>query len=120
MIDAHRRTGAVATVGTYRRDLRIDLGVIEADEEHRVRRYIEKPTHHFLVSMGVYVLEPAVLERIPEGTRFDLPDLIGSLLEAGQEVGSFEHPGYWLDIGRPEDYEQAQADVELIKGRVLG
>jgi NDP-sugar pyrophosphorylase family protein len=115
---AHKQSPAVVTVGTHQRDVQIDLGVIEHDTDGRVTRYIEKPLHHFLVSMGVYVVEPEALDAIPEG-RFDLPDLVASLIASGRTVQSYRHDGYWLDIGRPDDYQKAQEDVAGIQARVL-
>jgi NDP-sugar pyrophosphorylase family protein len=73
----------------------------------------------YTVSMGVYVLEPRALRHIPVGERFDIPDLVLALLEAGEAVGSFFYEGYWLDIGRHDDYEQALADYEQILPRLL-
>ncbi len=118
MIAAHRQSAVEATVGTYRRSVHIELGVVETDEHNRLLHYTEKPVHHYLVSMGVYVLEPSVLELIPE-KRFDLPDLVAALIGAGRDVHTFEHLGDWLDIGRPDDYAQAQADAGAIMGHVL-
>ena len=69
--------------------------------------------------MGVYVLEPAVLRHIKPGERFDIPDLVLALLDAGEPVGSYLYDGYWLDIGRHDDYEQALADYEEILPRLL-
>jgi NDP-mannose synthase len=69
--------------------------------------------------MGVYVLEPAALAHIPRGERFDIPDLVLALLDAGQPVGSHLFEGYWLDIGRHDDYEQALSDYEQILPRLL-
>jgi len=110
LIAAHRASEAPATVGIYRRDVRFDLGVVDIDDQHRITGYHEKPVQAVLVSMGVYVLEPSVLPLIPTG-RFDLPDLVTALLAAGGTVNGFLHDGYWLDIGRPDDYERAQADA---------
>ena len=118
LVAEHTRSGVVATVGTFRRDIKIDLGVID-EADGLVTGYTEKPTFHFLVSMGVYVFEPAVLDMIPADTRMDLPDLIQALLSAGQPVAGHRHPGYWLDIGRPDDYELAQQDYAQIKATLL-
>jgi NDP-sugar pyrophosphorylase family protein len=111
LVSTHRNAGAVATVGTYRREVKIDLGVLEVDEHDRIQRYVEKPTYDFLVSMGVYAFEPAALSYIQPETYLDLPVLITQLLDAGEPVATHLHPGYWLDIGRPDDYERAQVDV---------
>lgn len=118
MVDAHAHSGAAATVGTFSRDTKIELGVIDA-ADGLVIGYTEKPTFHFLVSMGVYVFEPSVLDLVPVAARMDLPDLIQALLAGGQRVASYAHAGYWLDIGRPDDYELAQQDFERIRATLL-
>lgn len=120
MIDFHSSTGAAATVGIFEREIRIDLGVLEISDDHRVVRYQEKPTSRYLASMGVYILDPDVLRYIPRGVRYDLPDLVGELLLQGRHVAGYCHDGYWLDIGRPDDYRQAQVDAPRIQARLLG
>ncbi len=107
----HRKTGAAATIGLYRRDVRVDLGVIALDGDGLVTGYTEKPTWQYVASMGVYALEPEVLEYVPASGPFDLPDLVRALIGAKRRVAGYVHDGYWLDIGRPEDYERAQNDV---------
>ena len=73
----------------------------------------------YTVSMGVYALEPAALGHVKPGGRFDIPDLVLALLDAGLPVGSYPFDGYWLDIGRHDDYEQALGDYETILPRLL-
>jgi NDP-sugar pyrophosphorylase family protein len=118
-VSAHLRGGAAMSVGAYQRDVRIDLGVLDVDPNNLITRYTEKPTYSFLVSMGVYVMEPSVLRHIPEQEPFDLPDLVRSVLGAGDVARVHLHNGYWLDIGRPDDYERAQADVDGLRTRLL-
>ena len=65
--------------------------------------------------MGVYVMEPLVRDFIPKGEHFDFPDLVQALLADGQKVVGYRCQDYWLDIGRPEDYERAQEDMERLK-----
>ena len=120
MIEFHRRHEAVATIGIYQRDAKIEFGVIETDRAGLVTRYVEKPVYHYWVSMGVYVFEPRVLEYIPKGRRFDLPDLIRALIENGERAIGYEHSGYWLDIGRPDDYQRAQDDFPNMRSRLIG
>jgi len=108
----HRERGAIATLATFRRDVKIDLGVIECDGEGLVTGYIEKPTFHYSVSTGIYIFEPAVLDHIPIGVRLDLPDLVRKLLAAGEKVATYPFEGIWLDIGRWEDYERAAQEFE--------
>lgn len=81
-------------------------------EEEKIIDLEEKPSQEFFVNTGIYVLNPEVLEFIPEGQRFDMPDLIKILLEHGKKISSFPIHEYWLDIGKIQDYEQAQEDVK--------
>ncbi|MBK7455288.1 MAG: NTP transferase domain-containing protein [Anaerolineales bacterium] len=107
MLKNHRERGMLATISCYQRDVKIDLGVIDVDSDNWVVNYIEKPTYHYEVSMGIYIFEPAILNYIPLNQKLDLPDLMLNLLKAGQKVNVFKFDGYWLDIGRPDDYERA-------------
>lgn len=120
LINAHNRSGAVATIASHVRHVKIDLGVLKVQEHNQVAGYIEKPTYDFFVSMGIYVFEPAVLKYIPENQYFDFPDLVIKLIEAGELVNSFRFDGYWQDLGRPDDYEQAVNDFEELKPQILG
>ena len=112
LVRHHRAEDNVMTIATRHRELRTEYGVIRAARSdtgsQRVVGYDEKPVFDFMVSMGIYVLEPSALDFIPDAGYFDLPDLVRSLLAANATVGAFEYDGLWLDIGRHEDYEQAQ------------
>lgn len=108
----HHACGAIATLATYQRDIKIDLGVLELNSQQQVRDYIEKPTYHYTVSTGIYVFDPRVLGFIPKSQPLDLPDLIRKLLVAGEIVATFPCRGLWLDIGRLDDYEHAVAEFE--------
>jgi NDP-sugar pyrophosphorylase family protein len=119
MVEFHRANGAVATIGVCERDIPIDLGVIDVDGASRVTGYREKPVYGYRASMGAYVFEPSVLSHIQRGRRFDLPELIGALLAAGEPVVAYTHVGYWLDIGRPDDYQRAQADFPQLRARLM-
>jgi NDP-sugar pyrophosphorylase family protein len=107
MLKYHRERGAIATVACYQRDVKIDLGVIEVSADNWLSKYIEKPTYHYEVSMGIYIFEPAILQYIIPNQRLDLPDLAIKLQNVGERVNVFKFEGYWLDIGRQDDYEKA-------------
>jgi NDP-sugar pyrophosphorylase family protein len=123
LVDAHRAAGNALTIATHRRDVHIDYGVLHHDgmagETRRVVGYEEKPTLSYVVSMGVYALEPRVREFVPADRPFDLPDLVLALLAAGEPVGAFPYDGYWLDIGRHDDYEQAIAEFDTLLPQLL-
>ena len=105
----HKERGAIATLASYRRDIKIDLGVIES-EDGWVKDYIEKPTYHYAVSTGIYIFEPEVLQYIEHGKKLDLPELVLHLMKQGKKVNVYNFDGYWLDIGRHDDYETAMEE----------
>jgi len=107
MLKYHRKRGAVATIACYQRDVKIDLGVIEIGADNWVSNYIEKPTYRYSVSMGIYLFEPAILQYIKPNQRLDLPELMMNLMREGRRMNVFNFDGYWLDIGRHDDYEKA-------------
>ena len=118
----HRASGAAATIATHKREIQISLGVLEFDDPSdptRLTGYLEKPQHHYEASMGVYCFAPRVVQHIPSGERLDFPDLVLKLIAAGEEVRSWKSEAFWLDIGRPDDYEQAQDDFERLRERLL-
>jgi NDP-mannose synthase len=112
MLCAHRESRAIATVAAFDRSVNINLGVLEIAKNSAVTAYIEKPTLHHSVSMGIYFFEPAALRYVTAGQRLDLPDLITALLDGGECVMAYKHTGYWLDIGRPDDYAAAVEEFE--------
>jgi NDP-sugar pyrophosphorylase family protein len=118
LVSYHRKHGCVATIGAFERQVRIDLGVIVTDGRRRIKDYIEKPTHSYLVSMGIYIFEPKVLEFLPDKGYMDFPDLVKQLLEADLPVGFRPFSGYWLDIGRHEDYSQAAEEFEQLREKL--
>lgn len=107
LVKYHREQGNVLTIATHKRSISIDYGMIQLDVTSRVRGFEEKPKIVSPVSMGIYVLEPEVLDHIPQGEYFDFPDLVQALLDDEQRVGAYLYDGLWFDIGRQEDYELA-------------
>jgi NDP-mannose synthase len=120
LIDHHRRGRATATIATCVKKVKMDLGVILSDLDGEVRGYMEKPTYDFLVSMGIYVFEPRVLSYIGHGERLDFPDLVLRMIDAGERILCYPFDGYWMDLGRLEDYEQAVKDFPLLRPEILG
>jgi NDP-mannose synthase len=109
LIESHRASGAILTIGTYCKRVDVDMGVLQLDPGGtRVCGYSEKPHFIYPVSMGVYVYEPAALRYIPVDEYFDFPSLVQKLLAAGEPVSYQVHDGIWLDLGRPEDLARGQ------------
>lgn len=119
LLTEHRESGAIATIAAYDYRTRIDLGILETGDQNRVKGYIEKPTYTNRVSMGIYAFEPAVLDFVPRGEHFDLPQLIMRLLDQGQDVRASVFDGFWLDIGRPADYAYATEKAAELLPKLL-
>ena len=144
IVDFHTSQHAIATIASHKRQVHIDLGVLQRDGgcqandraaimeacAYRDRcqfwrggclviGYNEKPTFDYVVSMGVYIFEPEVLAYIPKNKYLDFPDLVLKLIAAGEKVVSFPFDGYWMDLGRPDDYAQAAEDFSRMRAQFL-
>lgn len=119
LMDYHISSGAVATIATHNKPIKIDLGVLEMDKTGRLTDYIEKPTLNYNVSMGIYIFNKKVVDLIPQGEYLDFPDLVKKLISAGQKVIGYKSDDYWLDIGRPDDYEKSVEDFEKLRDKFL-
>jgi mannose-1-phosphate guanylyltransferase len=106
-VSCHRRQHSALTIATASRPTKMDFGVID-ETEGRVTGFREKPELSHLVSMGIYCMDPSILERIPSGVPFGFDDLMFQMLEEDAAVHVFKHNGLWLDIGRVEDFLNAQ------------
>lgn len=111
IIKFHHDNNAMATITLKKRDVYIDFGVVEMNTLNNIKTYTEKPTIQYLVSIGVNVFEPSVLKYVPDNKRLDFPDLVKVLIDNDEIINGFLFDGYWLDIGRNEDYEKANADI---------
>ena len=118
LVAAHRELGAILTIAAYKRTVSIDFGVLER-EGVMVRDYIEKPKLDYVVSMGIYVMEPKVREHMKPGEYLDVPDLVRRLLAKGERIGTYGFEGRWLDIGRPDDFLEAQSRFEEHRDQFL-
>ena len=119
LFDFHKREKGIATIAVHHRQVRIDLGVVQSNLDHVITGYIEKPTYDYTVSMGLYVFEPRVLEYIPTGQYLDFPNLVLKLIAAGEKVTAYPFGGYWMDLGRPDDYQQAADDFSTMRTQFL-
>lgn len=108
----HCASGAETSVSVFRRDVKVDFGVLEFDEALRLERFIEKPTYSFNVSMGIYCLSRRVVEALPRGEPYGFDNLMIDGIASRAHIRIAPFHGYWLDIGRPDDYEYADANFD--------
>jgi len=111
MLNFHRDLGAAMTVAVRQHEFNVPYGVVETDGVE-ITCISEKPMLRHFINAGIYLLGPEACQHIPNDQPFDMPDLITWLIAEGRRVVSFPIHEYWLDIGQPADYQQAQADAQ--------
>ncbi len=114
LFDYHLQMKANLTVATYARPNPIDFGVITVDDNGLAVGFSEKPVFNFVVSMGIYVFSKSILKYVPDKAPFGFDNLMFTLLDNGIPIHTFPFSGYWLDIGRPDDYQKANDDIDRI------
>ena len=110
-LEEHIRLKRLFSIASYRRIQKTDYGVLNV-EDHRMTGFQEKPETQFIVSMGIYAVSKKTVSYIPKDQYFGFDMLMLNLLRNNIQVGVHEHKGYWMDIGRPDDYGQAVDDLE--------
>ncbi|GAA3076293.1 nucleotidyltransferase family protein [Streptomyces olivoverticillatus] len=108
----HIASGAPLTIATYARQVNIDFGVLTTDSG-RVVGFAEKPSMDYRVSMGVYGVSRSALARYTPGLPLGFDELVLDMLADNTPPNAYEFAGYWLDIGRPDDYDRANAEFSV-------
>jgi dTDP-glucose pyrophosphorylase/predicted transcriptional regulator len=109
MVDHHQASLVQATMGVRHYEMQVPFGVVR-QRDGLIEGIDEKPVNRYVVSAGMYVLSPEVLDLVPAKQFFDMPSLFEAMLAAGQSIRSHQIDGYWLDIGRLPDYERANVE----------
>ena len=115
--DTHVKQGEVFTISSYIREQLVDYGVLETAGGY-LSRLREKPRMNYEVSMGVYMMSKCILDFIPNAA-FGFDHLMHDLVAADRNVTVRKFTGYWLDIGRPDDYVQAIDEFANMRTRFL-
>lgn len=113
-MESHINNNAEVTVASYRRIQKVDFGVIEHDETNRINGFREKPEYHFLVSMGIYAISKSVIDRVEKNSFYGFDHMMLDGIKKNSPFFVHEHTGLWLDIGRPDDYENAANIIETL------
>lgn len=104
----HRESGSRITVGVRRYSHTVPFGVVEHDDEHRIRGLAEKPDLTVSINTGVYCLDPELIDLVPRDTMSHMPDLVQRCLERGDLVSAWELTSDWIDVGTPADLARAK------------
>ena len=118
LLDTHIANGAPLTVATYQRVHQVDFGVLDV-VDCKVTSFTEKPPLAYSVSMGIYGVSTRHLERYTPGLPYGFDELMLDLIERGTLPASYDFDGFWLDIGRPDDYDQANREFDVLGPRLL-
>lgn len=113
LLNYHLTADALATMCVREYDFQVPYGVVEMTGA-TIQAIVEKPVHSFYVNAGIYVLSPQALPLIPTDSFYDMPDLFQQLIHSEKKICSFPIKGYWLDIGRSDDFAKANTDYEDI------
>lgn len=116
--ETHVAAGCQISVSAFRRHVKIDFGVLCYDDSGRLESFQEKPEYNFDVSMGIYCISRSVIEALPRGQKYGFDNLMIDSLATDRRVDIRPFSGYWLDIGRPDDYEYADANFDNLATRL--
>ncbi|MEM1717718.1 MAG: sugar phosphate nucleotidyltransferase [Thermosphaera sp.] len=121
LVKTHEERGALVTIALTRVDNPVAYGIALLDENGWIQRFLEKPgwgeVFSDLVNTGTYVMDPEVFDYIPSNKEYDFSkDLFPHLLKKGEKIYGYRMKEYWIDIGNPQKYIQANYDV--LKGKV--
>jgi NDP-sugar pyrophosphorylase family protein len=109
----HCERQAALTVATKLYEVQVPYGVVDSDEHtNAVTELREKPKYSVNINAGIYLISPATLDLLPAAGRYDATQLIEAAVAAGRPVYSYPIHEYWMDIGRFEDYDKANADAK--------
>ncbi|HEU4719554.1 MAG TPA: nucleotidyltransferase family protein [Bacteroidia bacterium] len=108
-------SGADMVVATVPYHVDIPYAVLETTDEQEVLSFLEKPRYTYYSNAGIYLLKKKLVDLVPANEKFDATDLMEAVIAKGYKLKSYPVVGYWLDIGRMEDYRKAQEDVKHIQ-----
>jgi dTDP-glucose pyrophosphorylase len=114
LLNFHQIEDSVATISIRKDSYQIPYGVIESDEENNIIQIKEKPNKEFFVNTGIYVLSPEALKYVPKDKFFDLPSLFDILKNKNKVIKSFVTSDYWIDMGKPSDYQKINEDLKVL------
>jgi len=111
----HQESGCLLTTAACQREVKIDFGVLQVDtDKRRLVGFQEKPLFRFDVSMGIHVMNLALLDKVPNGVPYGMDNLTMDMLRRDDPINIYPFSGYWLDIGRPDDFERANLEIESL------
>ena len=119
LYNIHKKNKNLFTISSYKRKDSIDYGLLKINKKNTLIKFVEKPNKIYQVSMGIYIIEKKIIKYLPNNRYFGFDHLMYKLLKLKKNVKVINHNGYWLDIGKPEDYINAIKQFKKMKNRLL-
>lgn len=116
--ETHVESNSKISVSAYRRQVKIDFGVLRYNELGHLTEFQEKPSYDFDVSMGIYCINRSVIEALPRARPYGFDNLMIDGLAHKRRIHIRPFAGYWLDIGRPDDYEYADEHFDELAAKL--
>ncbi|MDO6759746.1 nucleotidyltransferase family protein [Tamlana sp. 2_MG-2023] len=110
-----KESGADMAVAATTYQVNVPYAVLETDNQQFVKTLKEKPKYRYYSNAGIYILKKSLLDMIPKGEFYDITDLMEKVLAMDNKLITYPINGYWLDIGKHEDFAKAQEDIKHIK-----
>jgi NDP-mannose synthase len=114
----HARQNKAVSVAAFKRDAKIDFGVLQYDAGGHLTAFQEKPVYHFDVSMGVYCISRKIIEALPRGEKYGFDNLMLDGIKNKSDIHIHPFEGFWLDVGRPEDYDYVNENYPEVKKKL--
>lgn len=114
LLQFHQTEGHAVTMCVRNYEYQVPYGVVHLNEDYKVAEIVEKPRHSFLVSAGIYVLNPSTIPLIPPRSYFDMPSFLDLVAKQPEGVGCFPIHDYWIDIGENQEYQRANTEYRSV------
>lgn len=115
----HVENKNIFTISSYQREIKSEFGVLELNDQNKLIGFREKPVTKYDVSMGIYMVSKRAVTYIPENTFYGFDHLMLDLIKHNDNANAERFSGYWLDIGRPDDYMQAIDEFDKLQSNFL-
>ena len=113
LLEYHQQNGADATMCVREHTHQVPFGVVDG-LDGQIVRMVEKPTYQHFINAGIYVINGDIVREVPKNQRIDMPTLLEQEIAKQRRVLMFPIHEYWLDVGRMNDFNKAQADIRAL------
>jgi dTDP-glucose pyrophosphorylase len=103
-----KKHNADMSVAAVPYNVNIPYGIFEIENTREIKGVKEKPSFYYYANAGIYLIKRDLLSLIPKDTFYNATDFMDKLINLGKKVIRYPIAGYWVDIGKPEDFKSVQ------------